>query len=133
MDFLLFLLGPGPSLLLHSTRSNTIIIRMRHNTMLERNDFLIKDLGCGVVDLAGIQVDPSSLLLRPPPPMTSFCRFPPRRWCPLQQDIGVGPWRLFHGKGTKFLITKFLITKFLITKFLITKVLSNKVPNTLNS
>jgi hypothetical protein len=30
LDFLLFLLGPGSSLLLHSTRSNTIIIRMRH-------------------------------------------------------------------------------------------------------
>ncbi len=29
--FLLFLLGPGPSSLLLSTRSNTIIIRMRHN------------------------------------------------------------------------------------------------------
>jgi len=30
LEFLLFLLGPGPSLLLYSTRSNTIIIRMRH-------------------------------------------------------------------------------------------------------
>jgi hypothetical protein len=31
--------------------------------MLERNDFLIKGLGCKVADLAGIKVDPSTLLL----------------------------------------------------------------------
>ena len=73
--------------------------------MLERNDFIIKDIGCGVADLAGIQVDPSTLLLRVTFATAATCdvflplRAVPRSWCPLsglQQDIGVwvGPWRL---------------------------------------
>jgi len=62
--------------------------------MLERNDFLIKDIGCGVADLAGIQVDPSTLLLRVTfaTAATYDVFLPQRRWCPLgslQQDIGV--------------------------------------------
>jgi hypothetical protein len=53
--------------------------------MLERNDFIIKDIGCGVADLAGIQVDPSTLLLRVTfaTAATYDVFLPLRRWCPL--------------------------------------------------
>jgi hypothetical protein len=106
--------------------------------MLERNVFLIKDHGCGVAELAGIQVDPFTLLRRVTFATAATCdvflplRAVPRSWCPLsglQQDIGVwvGPWRLCHGAGTKFLI-KFLITKVPNHKIPNNKVLNNKVP-----